>query len=123
MTELSKRYYQKQKIKLMARMSILVIFPLCLLALPAYTFDNGQYTICISKLITGKDCWGCGMSRACQHLIHMDFQGALFYNKLSFIVLPILMGLMIASFLKDYRRLKSVNAQLQSTDHTHQAGS
>lgn len=90
----------------MTKMIILVIVPLCLIVLPAYSFDNGHYTICILKLITGKDCWGCGLSRACMHLIHLDFENASYYNKMSFVVLPILMGLYIAAFLKEYKKYK-----------------
>lgn len=93
----------------MTKISILVIFPFILLLLPKTVFNNGHYTICILKLITGNDCFGCGMTRACMHLIHLDFNGAAHFNKISFIVLPILCGLLIAEIiktLKEYRKLK-----------------
>lgn len=100
----------------MTKMIILVIVPLCLLVMPAYSFDNGHYTICLLKIITGKDCWGCGLSRACMHLIHFDFAKASFYNKMSFVVLPILIGLYIGVLLKEYRKYRSLTALSKRTD-------
>ena len=35
-------------------------------------------------------CWGCGLTRGMMHLIHLDFVGAYNYNKLSFLILPLL---------------------------------
>jgi hypothetical protein len=106
-TKRSKR--ERSKIYLMTKISILVIFPLVLMILPANFFDNGHYTICIFKLLTDKDCYGCGMSRACMHLVHFDIKGAAFYNKLSFAVLPVLGGLLVSELvgtLRQYQKLK-----------------
>lgn len=104
----------KSKLYLMTKISILVIFPFILLLLPKTVFNNGNYTICILKLITGEDCMGCGMTRACMHLIHLDFKAAAYFNKISFVVLPILCGLLIAELyktIKEYRALKKPNEQ------------
>lgn len=40
------------------------------------------------------------------HLIHLDFEGAWQYNKLSFIVLPLLALAWAQAFLKNRKRLK-----------------
>jgi hypothetical protein len=60
-----------------------------LLILPADFFDEGQ-SICISVLLFDETCFGCGMTRAIQHLIHFNFFTAYSYNKLAIIVLPLL---------------------------------
>jgi hypothetical protein len=72
---------------------VLVVFiPLVLLLLPATIFDSGP-TICISKLITDIDCPGCGITRAVQHALHLDFQTAWAYNKLIIVIAPLLIWL------------------------------
>lgn len=114
---MTKRFNKpKTKLYLMTKISILVIFPFILLLLPKTVFNNGHYTICILKLITGKDCIGCGMTRACMHLIHLDFKNAAYFNKVSFIVLPILCGLLIAEIIKtvkEYKKVKLMSEQKQ----------
>lgn len=93
----------------MTKISILVIFPFILLLLPKTVFNNGQYTICILKMVTGNDCFGCGLTRACMHLIHLDIESAAHFNKISFVVLPILCLLLIKEILstfKAYQKLK-----------------
>lgn len=85
---------------------ILVFFPVLLLLLPQTIFDNGHNTICIFKRATGKDCLGCGLTRACMHLIHLDFKGAAHYNKASFIVLPLLCALLVSEISTTYKKYR-----------------
>ncbi len=76
--------------------SIIVFAPLVLLFLPVDTFDTGQ-SICLSKMLAGMECYACGMTRAIMHLIHFDFEGAWNFNKLSFIVTPMLFPIWLKS--------------------------
>jgi hypothetical protein len=109
MAATTKRYNKpKSKLYLMTKIFILVIFPFVLLLLPKTIFNNGNYTICLLKMATGEDCFGCGMTRACMHLIHLDFEGAAYFNKISFIVLPILCGLLIAEVIKTVKQYQKV---------------
>ncbi|HQK96451.1 MAG TPA: DUF2752 domain-containing protein [Bacteroidia bacterium] len=89
----------KAKIWLM----VLGIIPVVLLILPADFFDKGQ-SICISVLLLHRTCPGCGMTRAVQHLIHLDFQTAFMYNKAIVIVFP----LMVYLYSKEILRLLNV---------------
>jgi hypothetical protein len=66
-----------------------IAVPLVLLLLPSTFFDHGQ-TVCLSVFLLDMECYGCGITRAIMHLIHGDIQTALYYNKLSVIVLPVL---------------------------------
>lgn len=83
----------------------LLLLPVVLLALPASFFDNGQ-SFCLSVLLFDRQCYGCGMARAIQHLIHFDFEAACEYNKISFIVLPALIVLWVAEARQSYKQLK-----------------
>lgn len=68
---------------------IIMIAPIVLVILPVDHFDKGQ-TMCLSVLLLDIECYACGMTRAIMHLIHFDFAGAWAFNKLAFLVLPLL---------------------------------
>lgn len=93
---------KKAKLKFYGLVIFLAALAITLLALPADFFDNGQ-SICISVLLLNKECYGCGMTRAIQHLIHMDFSSAYAYNKLSFIVFPLFAGMTLWELHKLYK--------------------
>ena len=82
----------------------LILLPIVLIILPADYFDKGK-SMCLSVILLDTECIGCGMTRAIQHLIHFDFQTAAHFNKLSFIVLPILI---IVWLLELRRTLKAI---------------
>lgn len=77
----------KGKIFDWAWLAFLVLFPIALLLLPADFFDHGE-AICPSKRFFDIECLGCGMTRAVMHLIHLDFDTALYYNMGSFLIVP-----------------------------------
>ena len=79
---------------------ILILIPIVLLILPADFFDTGN-SICFSIVFFDNECYACGLTRAIQHLIHLDFSIGYEYNKLSIIVLPVL----ILSYYKEIRRV------------------
>ena len=67
----------------------LIALPIVLESLPASFFDKGQ-SLCLSVLLLHKECFACGITRAIQHLIHLDFEVAWHFNKLVVFVFPIL---------------------------------
>lgn len=68
---------------------VLLVIPVLLLLLTAVFFDSGE-SVCLSVSLFDKECYACGMTRAIQHLIHLDFLIAYQFNKLSIIVFPLL---------------------------------
>lgn len=88
-----------------------VAIPLCLLLLPADFFDKGQ-TLCVSKLLTSTDCPACGLTRACMHLIHFQFEEAYAFNMFSFIAFPVLSVVWAMLFVKDLKRLIRLNRSI-----------
>lgn len=88
-----------------AYLALLLIIPIILLILPANFFDKGQ-SVCLSVLFFDRNCYACGMTRAIQHLIHFDFSAAWDFNKLSFIVLPLLALSYGKEILRNYNALK-----------------
>lgn len=77
--------------------SSLFIIGVALLYLPKDYFDEGQ-SVCLSVVIFDMQCYGCGMTRAVHHMIHLDFIEAYHYNKLSFIVFPLLVFMIFKEF-------------------------
>ena len=46
---------------------------------------------CIFHLVTGLKCPGCGVTRMCVALMHLDFRSAYEYNQMIFILSPVLL--------------------------------
>ena len=89
---------------LKAKLCSLLCLPVVLIALPANFFDEGP-PMCLSVLLLDEECYGCGMTRACQHLIHLDFAAAYHLNPISIVVFPILCGLLMSDAWRTYRRI------------------
>jgi len=87
-------------------LGLLILIPIILILLPPSFFDNGD-SICISVLFFDKECYGCGMTRAIQHLIHLDFSIGYEYNKLSIIALPLLILSYYTETKRVYKLLRS----------------
>jgi hypothetical protein len=103
----SKRFnYLKNKKFYLAKAIALAIFPIVLLVLPANFFDSGP-ELCLFTRLSGFHCPGCGMTRACMHLIHFDLGWALTYNKMSFVVLPMLCYMLLKEFLMTIKKYKN----------------
>jgi len=81
-------------------LALLLIIPLVLLVLPSTFFDSGD-SVCMSVVLFDRECFACGLTRAIQHLIHLDFLIGYEYNKLSIIVLPVL----ILSYFNEIKRV------------------
>jgi len=86
-----------RKIVFYTRIWITILTPFVLLVLPSDFFDKGT-SICLSKMLAGMECYACGLTRATMHLIHFQFSEAWSYNKLSFIVVPLLFPLWLKAF-------------------------
>ena len=81
----------------------LLIIPIVLLVLPADYFDSGE-SICISKFLLDLECYGCGITRAIQHLIHLDINVAMSFNKLAIVVLPLLIYQWAAALISLFKK-------------------
>ena len=86
-------------------MVILVVLPIIIVLLPENFFDKGE-SICLSKVFFNQECYACGLTRACKHLIHLNYEQAFAYNMGSFIVLPVFSILWISWFFQERKRLK-----------------
>ena len=79
------------------RIWVTILAPFILILLPADFFDRGN-SICLSKMLAGYECYACGLTRGVMHFIHFEFQEAWEFNKLSFIVVPLLFPLWVKAF-------------------------
>jgi hypothetical protein len=84
---------------------IIIATPLVVLSLPRNYFDNGD-SICLSRVLLDIECYACGMTRAMQHLIHLDYLSAIEYNPLSLAVLPVICYIGIMELFKAVKRIK-----------------
>jgi hypothetical protein len=86
-----------RKIVFYTRIIVTMIAPFVLWMLPVDFFDSGD-SICLSKMLANMECYACGLTRATMHFIHFDFIKAWEFNKLSFIIVPMLFPLWLKSF-------------------------
>ena len=93
-----------RKILIITYLGGLILIPIVLFALPADFFDHGE-SVCLSVLIFDQECYACGMTRGIQHLLHLVFLRTSEFNKLSYIVLPVLVYLWIKELIRAKRML------------------
>ena len=88
--------------KLKAKIIFFIFFNLMLLILLYNIPINSDvfYKICLIKLITGKNCWNCGMTRAFLSILHFNFNYAYQYNNKVLIVFPLTIGVYLYSWYK-----------------------
>lgn len=96
-----------------ALLFLLVSFGLFLMYLPADYFDTGE-AMCLSVRFFDVECYGCGMTRGVMHLIHFEFAEAWGFNKLSFIVFPLLVFMLL---LEIWQRFLKTNPQEQEPNN------
>lgn len=83
------------------KIALFLIVPAVLILLPADYFDQRE-SICLSVRLLNMECPGCGITRACMHLIHLDFYEAWKFNKLSYLVMPLSSLLWLKYFLQQF---------------------
>ena len=76
-----------------------------LLVLPADFFDNGR-PVCLSVILFNKTCYGCAITLAVHHLIHLEFSEAYNFNKLVVLVFPLVSNLYLKEILRVYLKMK-----------------
>jgi hypothetical protein len=80
---------EDRKLNRLVRLAGLLLLPAILYLLPLEWLKD-QHSVCLFKLLTGHECYGCGITRAILSAIHFRFTDALHYNKLFLVVLPLL---------------------------------
>ena len=85
---------------------VLMAVPLLYL-IPTETIYHG-HTICVFKNLFGIECWGCGMTRAVFSLLYLDLEAAWGFNKMVFIVVPLMLWLYVKLVLRLWRKLYRV---------------
>lgn len=88
------------------KLILIIATPVILLLLPAVFFDGGE-SVCLSKLLLGRDCPACGLTRGCMHLIHFDWEEAYAYNMMSFIALPMVGTVWVQWGIKELKVFKA----------------
>lgn len=83
---------------------LLLLLPIVLRFITISNLEKAP-TVCIYKNITGKDCWGCGTSRALISMLNFDFRQAYQFNKRIIIVFPLLVFLWVKVIVKNVRIL------------------
>ncbi len=58
-------------------------------------------TFCLIKLLTGYECWGCGLTRSFAALSRLEFQKAWDYNHLIIVIVPLFLYVWVTLVRKE----------------------
>ncbi|MEI7484138.1 MAG: DUF2752 domain-containing protein [Ignavibacteriota bacterium] len=84
-----------------------MFIPLLFYIIPI-SFQDRFGSICLIKRATGLECWGCGTRHALYAIMNLDFLKAWYYNKLSFVVFPVLVYLWFKYVIREYKNISTV---------------
>lgn len=110
-----KKSFDKQSLKalfLVLRPFVAFSVVLFTWSLPADYFDQGE-PVCISVRLFDMECWGCGLTRSIQHLMHGEWQESLDYHPLGWLIFLLLGLLLLLWFRKGWYSWK----KLQQGEH------
>ncbi|MBN1444997.1 MAG: DUF2752 domain-containing protein [Candidatus Omnitrophica bacterium] len=94
----------KRELLLLKIFFVYILIPVLLFAMPVSTIE-GFPSICLYKNIFGKDCPGCGMTRAVLSLLHLHFAEAFAFNRMIVIVFPLIVFLFFKNLIKNVKQL------------------
>ena len=100
-------WLETKKLYLKVKIAGILVIPAILFFIPVEWLEK-QPSLCLFKCITGRECYGCGMTRAVLSTLHFRFIDAFDYNKLVIIVLPLLIYIWIKYLLKTRTDLKRI---------------
>lgn len=86
----------------------LVVTPVIIFLLPIDFFDRGP-SYCLSQLLFDQECYACGLTRGCKHLLHLDLETAFAYNMGSFLALPLVSLLWLKWFLSEWKLYRTLS--------------
>jgi|GEM_PF-731165 len=72
-----------------------------------FAFDWDFFLPCISKLVTGYNCPGCGLTSASLQLLQFNFIEAWHLNPLVYVVLPLGAFLIVKGYLNTRQKLQN----------------
>ena len=86
----------------------LFLISITLIAIVITSTDlNDKPTICLFNNILGKECLGCGITKAILSLIKGQLNQAVYYNSSVIFVFPILLTVWIKKIFQSYKLLSS----------------
>ncbi len=92
-----KKLYNKETFHLV----ILLFLPLLFYIGVQILVHYNSHTICIFKILTGHQCWGCGMTRAFNELFQLHFKEAYSFNPRIVIIAPLLVYIWLSTLIRE----------------------
>ena len=87
----------------------IILFIIANIILLTALYSSLLENLCIYKLILGKECWNCGMTRAFLAMIHFDLNTALSYNNKVVIVFPMAIVIYLNTWYKYIKKGQEQN--------------
>lgn len=88
--------YNKTKIYIFIIVNLIILTTLYNVPIESKMLEN----LCLIKILTKKECWNCGMTRAFLSVIHFRFDLAYSYNSKVIVVFPLTILIYLFSWYK-----------------------
>jgi len=86
------------------KVGMYLLLPLLLITIPTSWLEKRR-SVCLFRNIFGIQCPGCGMVKAVSCITHGDLKRAFRYNKLAFIVFPLLCYTWLSSLAAEFNNV------------------
>lgn len=104
-----KKYFNKKYIHIL----FVALLPIFFYIGVRLLVNENPYPICIFKILTGHNCWGCGITRAFNALFQLQFERAFEFNPRIVIVAPLMFWIWISTLISTIR-----TTEFQSSSET-----
>jgi Protein of unknown function (DUF2752) len=92
----------------LGKMGLYILFPIVFVLIPTSRIEATP-PFCLSRLLFGVPCPGCGMTRAVSCVLHGHFRRALHHNNRVVLVLPLLAVVWWRALAAEWRRYRALN--------------
>ena len=97
------------------KLVFILILPVLFYAVVRVLTTYSPHSICLFKLFTGHECWGCGITRAFAALFQLNFKQAYTYNPRIIIIAPLMIYIWLETLIK-YIKHKNINTLSKVTN-------
>ena len=89
--------------KINIKIIFIVLLPILFYAAVKFAVENVNVNLCLFRIITGKECIGCGITRAFYELFNLNFEKACEYNSRIIIVAPLMFLVWIKMLIENIK--------------------
>ena len=92
------------------KLILMTFLPLIVFFVPVEYIEANPLP-CLYKILFNQECWGCGITRACLHMLHFNINEAILFNRAVVIVFPLACILYVKEYILTLRRIFNLKSK------------